>query len=106
VPSTSTFGSLLDSALGQKRTFSNVRRMSALPPKADIDQHSRDVCFVPKADISAVTVDDIFSDPYRSITTARQAAGILAKVSGGFGLGGTFAGGGCRMDGLNHESRA
>src|SRR6516225_9618472 len=25
--------------------------MSALPPKADIVQHDRDVCFVPKADI-------------------------------------------------------
>jgi len=25
--------------------------MSALPPKADIDQHGCDVCFVPKADI-------------------------------------------------------
>jgi hypothetical protein len=27
------------SALGQKRTFSNVRLMSALPPKADILGH-------------------------------------------------------------------
>ena len=26
--------------------------MSALPPKADMDQHGRDVCFVPKADIA------------------------------------------------------
>jgi hypothetical protein len=25
--------------------------MSALPPKADIGTHSRDICFVPKADI-------------------------------------------------------
>jgi hypothetical protein len=25
--------------------------MSALPPKADMDQHGRDVRFVPKADI-------------------------------------------------------
>jgi len=37
------------SALGQKRTFRNVRAMSALPPKADMDQHRCDVCFVPKA---------------------------------------------------------
>ena len=28
--------------------------MSALPPKADIDQHGRDVRFVPKADIHAL----------------------------------------------------
>ena len=35
------------SALGQKRTFSEVCAMSALPSKADIDQHGRDVRFVP-----------------------------------------------------------
>jgi len=40
------------SALGQKQTFSNGGRMSALPPKADIGTHSRDVRFVPIADIS------------------------------------------------------
>src|SRR5262249_14053649 len=38
------------SALGQKRT-SEVQSMSALPPKADIAKHRRDVRFVPKADI-------------------------------------------------------
>jgi hypothetical protein len=40
------------SALGKKRTFRNVQWMSALPPKADIGADDRDVCFVPKADIS------------------------------------------------------
>ena len=39
------------SALGQKRTLRSVRLMSALPPKADIAERHRDVCFVPKADI-------------------------------------------------------
>jgi hypothetical protein len=39
------------SAMGQKQTSEQVRAMSALPPKADIDQHGRDVRFVPKADI-------------------------------------------------------
>jgi hypothetical protein len=38
------------SALGQKRTLRGVRPMSALPPKA-IETQSRDVRFVPKADI-------------------------------------------------------
>jgi hypothetical protein len=33
------------SGLGQKRTFSNVRRMSALPPTADIHRDSRNVRF-------------------------------------------------------------
>jgi hypothetical protein len=41
------------SALGQKQkqTFPRVRPMSALPPKADIAEHSLHVRFVPKADI-------------------------------------------------------
>jgi hypothetical protein len=38
------------SALGQKRTFSNVRRMSALPPKAEIIRRRGDVRLVPKAE--------------------------------------------------------
>jgi hypothetical protein len=29
--------------------------MSALPPKADMDHHGRDVCFVPKADMPLST---------------------------------------------------
>jgi hypothetical protein len=41
----------LMSAMGQKRTFSDVRLMSALPPKADIVGRNGDVRFVPKADI-------------------------------------------------------
>jgi len=39
------------SALGHKRTLKRLHPMSALPPKADIIQHDRDVRFVPKADI-------------------------------------------------------
>jgi hypothetical protein len=30
------------------------RQLSALPPKADIRQGNRDVCFVPKADIAGL----------------------------------------------------
>jgi hypothetical protein len=41
------------SALGHKRTFREVETMSALPPKADIGTQSRNVRFVPKADIRA-----------------------------------------------------
>jgi hypothetical protein len=41
----------LMSALGHKRTLKHVRLMSALPPKADIGTQSRNVRFVPKADI-------------------------------------------------------
>jgi len=42
------------SALGQKQTFECVRAMSALPPRADIGVQSRNVRFVPKADMNAV----------------------------------------------------
>jgi hypothetical protein len=40
------------SALGQKRTLKRLHSMSALPPKADMETQSRDVRFVPKADIA------------------------------------------------------
>jgi hypothetical protein len=36
------------SALSHQRTLIRVRIMSALPPKADMDHHGRDVRFVPK----------------------------------------------------------
>jgi hypothetical protein len=39
----------LMSALGQKRTLEDLQAMSALPPKADMDQHGPDVRFVPKS---------------------------------------------------------
>src|SRR5215469_4297470 len=39
------------SALGQKQTSQRILLMSALPPKADMDQSGCDVHFVPKADI-------------------------------------------------------
>src|SRR5262249_44481583 len=42
------------SALGQKRTSRPDERMSALPPKADMDQSGCDVRFVPKADIDGL----------------------------------------------------
>jgi hypothetical protein len=44
-------GGLLMSVVGQKQTFRNVRAMSALPPKADIDGARWNVCFGPEADI-------------------------------------------------------
>ena len=39
------------SALGQKRTCAAQNAMSALPPKADMCAATRDVRFVPEADI-------------------------------------------------------
>ena len=45
------------SALGQKQTFAVQNVMSALPPKADMCGALAHVCFVPKADIGAITTD-------------------------------------------------
>ena len=50
------------SALGQKRTFRNVAPMSALPPKADMDQSGCDVRFVPIADIGGYSIISSASD--------------------------------------------
>jgi hypothetical protein len=41
------------SGSGQKRTLNRSIVMSALPPKADMDHHGRDVRFVPKAAVSS-----------------------------------------------------
>ena len=47
------------SALGQKQTFTHLRPMSALPPKADMDEWGCDVRFVPKADIHSLLFDHL-----------------------------------------------
>jgi hypothetical protein len=47
------------SALGQKQTWRHVIGMSGIPPKADIRQQSRNVRFVPKADMPLT--DDIWT---------------------------------------------
>jgi len=44
-------------ALGQKQTLRRVQMMSALPPKADIGTQSRNVRFVPKADIASLLLN-------------------------------------------------
>ena len=53
------------SALGQKRTFRDAEAMSALPPKADIDEQGCDVRFVPKADILRCGKNDAIRSPRR-----------------------------------------
>ena len=48
------------SALGQKQTSRLLQGMSALLPKADIGTQSRNVCFVPIADIRGRSRDQIY----------------------------------------------
>jgi hypothetical protein len=52
---------------GYQRTFREVRPMSALPPKADMDHQGNDVGFVPKAD---------------SCTAAKKAKLLIECVQG------------------------
>src|SRR5215467_12847925 len=66
------------SALGHKRTSRYVRAMSALPPKADIGTHSRDVRFVPKADIGRLA-------PSRKSLSGRMVE-LAQKSIGDIGL--------------------
>jgi hypothetical protein len=51
------------SALGHKRTFSEVCVMSALPPKADIGTQLWNVRFVPKTDIPQARKKERAGDP-------------------------------------------
>src|SRR6516225_8704473 len=64
----------LMSALGQKRTLQCILVMSALPPKADMDQYGRDVRFVPKADICSAAIRTVTRSPCR-----RRSAGAAAR---------------------------
>jgi hypothetical protein len=41
------------SGSGQKRTFRKAKAMSAIPPKADMVQHSGNVRFVPNSDVTS-----------------------------------------------------
>ena len=56
----------LMSALGQKQTSRRIRAMSALPPKADIGTHPRNVRFAPNG--------DILGDRIAHITPSRASA--------------------------------
>jgi hypothetical protein len=51
-PQTAMLEGLADVPRNQKRTNCDALRMSALAPKADIRQRSRNVRFVPLADIA------------------------------------------------------
>jgi hypothetical protein len=65
----------LTSALGQKQTSKQIQPMSALPPKADMDQSGRDVRFVPKA--------GIYSIPCRPRARQQSLAVDVADGNGG-----------------------
>jgi hypothetical protein len=47
-------GAIVMSALGQKQTYAPQKRMSALPPIADMCGATSDVRFGPKADIIVI----------------------------------------------------
>src|SRR6516164_6663115 len=87
--------------------------MSALPPKADIGTHSRDVCFVPKADEVHRSKDHCYS--ITSSARSRIDVGIDTPIAlGGFQVEREFEtrwmldgkiGRLCSSENLRHERR-
>jgi hypothetical protein len=74
------------SALGQKQTSAHVRLVSALPPKADMDQSGRDVRLAPQPDIIAT---QRFPVPhYSMIGVASCLRRVTLEVLDRFGLAG------------------
>jgi hypothetical protein len=66
------------SALGQKQTSQCLCAMSALPPKADIGTQSRNVRFVPKADLLRCGEERLCSIASPVATTAPEAQSARA----------------------------
>jgi hypothetical protein len=66
------------SALGQKQTFKRLRLMSALPPKADMDRHSYNVRFVPKADSCTAAQRSLFDHFIGAATVGPDSFGPIA----------------------------
>jgi len=65
------------SALGQKRTLSDISAMSALPPKADIGTLQRDVRFVPKADSCTAAIGGRNASAYAASTCRSTTTGSV-----------------------------
>ena len=65
------------SELGHKRTLPPHFRMSALTPKADIETQSRNVRFVPIADITARLFDHLVERDARFALDTGRACGDL-----------------------------
>jgi|307.fasta_scaffold00136_30 hypothetical protein len=74
------------SALGQKQTSGHVHVMSALPPKADIVRHDRDVRFAPESG-HGLQRQSIRSMTVRSPVVASVALSIVGKDHGPRGVG-------------------
>jgi hypothetical protein len=74
------------SALGQKQTSAHVHVMSALPPKADIVRHDRDVRFAPESG-HGLQHQSIRSMSVRSPVVASVALSIVGKDHGPRGVG-------------------
>jgi hypothetical protein len=65
------------SALGHKRTFSHVRAMSALAPKANINRSERYVCFVPKRTLALSAPRRALGDDVDDLERHHYFAGLI-----------------------------
>ena len=67
-------------ALGHKRTFAVQNGMSALPPKADMCSATRDVRFVPIADIGPSTHLAFWPSVFQELPTGTAGAFLKALM--------------------------
>jgi hypothetical protein len=68
------------SGMGRKRTLKYVRPMSALPPKADIQCDTRNIRFVPQADIRQIY--SITSSARRRNDSGMAKPSVIATTTG------------------------
>jgi hypothetical protein len=69
------------SALGQKRTFAPQKVMSALPPKADMCCATRNVRFVPMADIANYSITSSACNNIEDDTARPSAPAVLTFIA-------------------------
>ena len=73
------------SALGQKQTCAAQKVMSALPPKADMCSATRDVRFVPIADMTIMAATFALMPPFAACVTPNPHSApstTLSSLSG------------------------
>jgi hypothetical protein len=69
------------SALSHKRTSADVKPMSALPPKADVDHHNSNVRSVPKTEVARTQRP---RDAVQQGETGDKAKPSVFQLAGGF----------------------
>ena len=75
------------SALGQKRTCAAQKVMSALPPKADMCGATKDVRYVPKADIALYSITSLARASTDGGTVRPSALAVFRLITSSYLVG-------------------